>query len=289
MYGFSVKGDRYAPGLRGADAGQAVCFVIGAMAAGHVDADDFEAMVRLRQAVRIPLSGATAINRALGAIEAHRGISQTQMLNDPLRAWRRRRHFLHKTRRAAPAASSASAPSRAGPARSGPSGQFRHSANSRTAPVSSVQIGERRATCGMEAAPEVAGGPRVERGPASPRSRTDTLSSASPRGAVVRRPGSSRSVLVAASRARRRGSSPSPVAPRRLADVQRTPSPHWSRTSRNKCSNASKPCLEVGIPAKVDADNNAVDGRVRPPRLGHLRERLRGRFRAATGPHSLVI
>ena len=49
--------------------------LIGAMAAGHVDRDDFEAMVDYVSLSEYPLSGATAINRLLGAIEAHRGIS----------------------------------------------------------------------------------------------------------------------------------------------------------------------------------------------------------------------
>ena len=45
------------------------------MAAGHVDRDDFEAMVDYVSLSEYPLSGATAINRLLGAVEAHRGIS----------------------------------------------------------------------------------------------------------------------------------------------------------------------------------------------------------------------
>ena len=76
MYGFSVKGDRYTPQAVAAQMpDKPVCFVIGAMAAGHVDRDDFEAMVDYVSLSEYPLSGATAINRLLGAIEAHRGIS----------------------------------------------------------------------------------------------------------------------------------------------------------------------------------------------------------------------
>ena len=76
MYGFSVKGDRYTPQAFAAQMpDKPVCFVIGAMAAGHVDRDDFEAMVDYVSLSEYPLSGATAINRLLGAIEAHRGIS----------------------------------------------------------------------------------------------------------------------------------------------------------------------------------------------------------------------
>ena len=75
-YGFSVQGDRYTPGAFAATLpDKPVCFVIGAMAAGHVDRDDFEAMVDYVSLSEYPLSGATAINRLLGAIEAHRGIS----------------------------------------------------------------------------------------------------------------------------------------------------------------------------------------------------------------------
>lgn len=76
MYGFSSKGDRYtAQAFAAALPEKPLCFVIGAMAAGAVDKDDFEAMVEYVSLSEYPLSGATAISRLLGAIEAHRGIS----------------------------------------------------------------------------------------------------------------------------------------------------------------------------------------------------------------------
>ncbi len=75
-YGFSVQGDRYTPGAFAATLpDKPVCFVVGAMAAGHVNQDDHENMVDYVSLSQYPLSGATAINRLLGAIEAHRGIA----------------------------------------------------------------------------------------------------------------------------------------------------------------------------------------------------------------------
>ena len=75
-YGFSVQGDRYTPGAFAATLpDKPVCFVVGAMAAGHVTQDDHENMVDYVSLSQYPLSGATAINRLLGAIEAHRGIA----------------------------------------------------------------------------------------------------------------------------------------------------------------------------------------------------------------------
>ena len=76
-FGFSVKGDRYTPQAFAASLpeGKPVCFVVGAMAAGHVSQDDHENMVDYVSLSQYPLSGATAINRLLGAIEAHRGIA----------------------------------------------------------------------------------------------------------------------------------------------------------------------------------------------------------------------
>ena len=76
-YGFSCEGDRYTPDAFAATlpTDKPVCFVIGAMAAGHVNRDDYDNMVDYVSLSQYPLSGATAINRLLGAIEARRGIS----------------------------------------------------------------------------------------------------------------------------------------------------------------------------------------------------------------------
>ena len=75
-YGFSCEGDRYSPHAFAATlpSDKPVCFIIGAMAAGHVDRDEYEAMVEYVSLSQYPLSGATAINRLLGGIEHHRGI-----------------------------------------------------------------------------------------------------------------------------------------------------------------------------------------------------------------------
>ena len=56
-YGFSVQGDRYTPGAFAATLpDKPVCFVVGAMAAGHVNQDDHENMVDYVSLSQYPLS-----------------------------------------------------------------------------------------------------------------------------------------------------------------------------------------------------------------------------------------
>lgn len=81
VYGMSCQGTLYSPaGLAkaliplepgGADQ---VCFVIGAMAAGHVTVEDHPYIQKMISISEYPLSGASAINRILGAIEHQWGI-----------------------------------------------------------------------------------------------------------------------------------------------------------------------------------------------------------------------
>eukprot|EP00578_Thalassiosira_sp_NH16_P017821 CAMPEP_0181128224 /NCGR_PEP_ID=MMETSP1071-20121207/28633_1 /TAXON_ID=35127 /ORGANISM="Thalassiosira sp., Strain NH16" /LENGTH=281 /DNA_ID=CAMNT_0023214047 /DNA_START=188 /DNA_END=1033 /DNA_ORIENTATION=+ len=81
VYGMSCQGTLYSPGglakalvpLEPDGAGQ-VCFVIGAMAAGHVTVEDHPYIQKMFSISEYPLSGASAINRILGAIEHQWGI-----------------------------------------------------------------------------------------------------------------------------------------------------------------------------------------------------------------------
>ncbi|KAL3794155.1 hypothetical protein HJC23_012862 [Cyclotella cryptica] len=81
VYGMSCQGTLYSPlGLAKAlvpldpNAGETVCFVIGAMAAGHVTVEDHPYIEKMISISEYPLSGAAAINRILGAIEHQWGI-----------------------------------------------------------------------------------------------------------------------------------------------------------------------------------------------------------------------
>ena len=83
VYGMSCQGLLYTPaGLTKAlvpinpnDEGtNQVCFIIGAMAAGHVSVVDHPYIEKIFSISEYPLSGATAINRILGAIENQWGI-----------------------------------------------------------------------------------------------------------------------------------------------------------------------------------------------------------------------
>ncbi|KAL9184553.1 hypothetical protein ACHAXT_012523 [Thalassiosira profunda] len=82
VYGMSCQGTLYSPaGLAKAlvpaapEEGEAqVCFVIGAMAAGHVTTEDHPYIEKMISVSEYPLSGASAINRILGAIEHQWGI-----------------------------------------------------------------------------------------------------------------------------------------------------------------------------------------------------------------------
>ena len=80
VYGMSCQGTLYSPiGLTKAlvplePKGETVCFVIGAMAAGHVSVEDHPYIEKMFSISEYPLSGAAAINRILGAIEHQWGI-----------------------------------------------------------------------------------------------------------------------------------------------------------------------------------------------------------------------
>lgn len=82
VYGMSCQGLLYSPqGLAKAliplspDEGEnQICFIIGAMAAGHVTVEDHPYIEKMFSISEYPLSGATAINRILGAIEHQWGI-----------------------------------------------------------------------------------------------------------------------------------------------------------------------------------------------------------------------
>ena len=83
VYGMSCQGLLYSPaGLAKAlvpldpndENNNQVCFIIGAMAAGHVTMDDHPYIEKMFGISEYPLSGATAINRILGAIEHQWGI-----------------------------------------------------------------------------------------------------------------------------------------------------------------------------------------------------------------------
>mmetsp|Transcript_10268 Transcript_10268/g.15458 ORF Transcript_10268/g.15458 Transcript_10268/m.15458 type:complete len:227 (-) Transcript_10268:47-727(-) len=77
VYGFSVQGTLYTPTHFAGSLPEAptpVCFVLGAMASGHIKMEDHANMSEMISLSEFPLSGATAINRLLGAIEANEGI-----------------------------------------------------------------------------------------------------------------------------------------------------------------------------------------------------------------------
>lgn len=81
VYGMSCEGTLYSPnGLAKALIPPApggvdqVCFVIGAMSAGHVTVEDHPYIEKMVSVSEYPLSGASAINRILGAIEHQWGI-----------------------------------------------------------------------------------------------------------------------------------------------------------------------------------------------------------------------
>jgi rRNA small subunit pseudouridine methyltransferase Nep1 len=85
VYGMSCKGLLYSPhnlakqlvplDPNSSDEGQSqVCFIIGAMAAGHVTTEDHPYIEKMFSISEYPLSGAAAINRILGSIENQWGI-----------------------------------------------------------------------------------------------------------------------------------------------------------------------------------------------------------------------
>jgi len=82
VYGMSCQGKLYSPnGLATAivppDPSSdlpPICFVIGAMAAGHITMEDHPYIQEMISVSEYPLSGASAISRILGGIENHWGI-----------------------------------------------------------------------------------------------------------------------------------------------------------------------------------------------------------------------
>lgn len=82
VYGMSCQGTLYSPnGLATAlippeptSELPPVCFVIGAMAAGHITVEDHPYIEKMISVSEYPLSGAAAISRILGGIENHWGI-----------------------------------------------------------------------------------------------------------------------------------------------------------------------------------------------------------------------
>mmetsp|Transcript_18593 Transcript_18593/g.39926 ORF Transcript_18593/g.39926 Transcript_18593/m.39926 type:complete len:287 (+) Transcript_18593:176-1036(+) len=82
VYGMSCQGTLYSPmGLAKAlipvnpnESENQVCFVIGAMATGHVTVEDHPYIEKMISISEYPLSGASAINRILGVIEHQWGI-----------------------------------------------------------------------------------------------------------------------------------------------------------------------------------------------------------------------
>mmetsp|Transcript_15214 Transcript_15214/g.31923 ORF Transcript_15214/g.31923 Transcript_15214/m.31923 type:complete len:312 (-) Transcript_15214:270-1205(-) len=84
-YGMSCQGRLYSPSAlikelvpldpNDATAGKGqVCFIIGAMATGHVTVEDHPYIEKMFSISEYPLSGAAAINRVLGAVEHQWGI-----------------------------------------------------------------------------------------------------------------------------------------------------------------------------------------------------------------------
>ena len=82
IYGMSCQGTLYSPfslakSLVPVDpAGDSppVCFIIGAMAAGHISVEDHPYIEKMFSISEYPLSGAASISRILGGIEHHWGI-----------------------------------------------------------------------------------------------------------------------------------------------------------------------------------------------------------------------
>lgn len=84
VYGMSCQGQLYSPNalasslvppdLSAAADAPPVCFIIGAMASGHVTVEDHPYIEKMFSVSEYPLSGAAAISRILGGIENHWGI-----------------------------------------------------------------------------------------------------------------------------------------------------------------------------------------------------------------------
>lgn len=83
VYGMSCQGTLYSPLSLATslvppdptlDGTPPVCFIIGAMAAGHITVQDHPYIEKMFSISEYPLSGAAAISRILGGIEHHWGI-----------------------------------------------------------------------------------------------------------------------------------------------------------------------------------------------------------------------
>lgn len=76
-YGFSKGGKKYTPHHFAASlpSDKPVCLVFGAMASGSISRDDHDNMLDMVCVSEYPLSGSTAINRVLGAIETTWGVA----------------------------------------------------------------------------------------------------------------------------------------------------------------------------------------------------------------------
>mmetsp|Transcript_25467 Transcript_25467/g.78395 ORF Transcript_25467/g.78395 Transcript_25467/m.78395 type:complete len:158 (-) Transcript_25467:239-712(-) len=76
LYGFSKHGTPFTPTCFAASLpdDKPVALVFGAMATGSIDRLNHDTMLDMVCVSDFPLSGATAINRVLGAIEAHWGV-----------------------------------------------------------------------------------------------------------------------------------------------------------------------------------------------------------------------
>jgi len=79
LYGFSKNGKKFTPQTFAEslpdDTNAPVALVFGAMATGSIDPANHENMIDMVCVSDFPLSGATAINRVIGAIEAHWGVA----------------------------------------------------------------------------------------------------------------------------------------------------------------------------------------------------------------------
>ena len=75
-YAVECTGDLFNPAHFAASlpAEKPIVFVVGAMAEGNIDKADWEFVEQLISISEFPLSGATALNRLLGAVENHWGI-----------------------------------------------------------------------------------------------------------------------------------------------------------------------------------------------------------------------
>ena len=82
VYGMSCKGALYSPHALATSLvpespntnAPPICFIIGAMASGHIDKEDHPYIEQMMSVSEYPLSGAAAISRILSGVEHHWGI-----------------------------------------------------------------------------------------------------------------------------------------------------------------------------------------------------------------------